>query len=293
MFYRRKLLLSLVESSNRPLSKLDLQKYLFLLCTHQKKPAYEFVPHRFGCYSFQVDADKRTLTKYGYVLDTDKWILDGKHRFTHLLISEDLQALHSVLEGYGHLSGHDLLKRVYAEYPYYAQNSELKSDVLTREMSEAVERARPIPKPARFFTIGYEGISLEAYLRKLMDQKVNLLCDVRKNPLSMKFGFSKNQLRSALSAVGIDYIHMPQLGIESSKRKDLASQNDYDQLFAEYRKTVLRKESDSLKQLTDFVRTHQRIAITCFEADANSCHRSSIAARLMDSDGFGYRVYHL
>ena len=293
MFYRRKLLLSLIEASSRPLSKVELQKYLFLLCAQQKKPAYEFVPRRFGCYSFQVDADKRTLTKFGYIKDTDNWILDGKQSFTHLLKSEDLQSLHSVLARYGHLSEKSLLKKVYAKYPYYAQRSELRNDILTRKQLEAVERARPTPKRARVFTIGYEGISLEAYLRKLMDQRVNLLCDVRKNALSMKFGFSKNQLRSALNAVGIDYKHIPELGIESSKRKSLTSQNDYDDLFAEYRSTVLQKESDSLEQLVEFVKTHKRIAITCFEAEANSCHRSSITAKLMESDCFGYRVLHV
>ena len=67
MFYRRKLLLGLLQSIGRPVNKVDLQKYLFLVCVDQKKSAYEFIPHRFGCFSFQIDADKRTLTKYGLV----------------------------------------------------------------------------------------------------------------------------------------------------------------------------------------------------------------------------------
>ena len=67
MFYRRKLLLGLLQSIGRPVNKVDLQKCLFLVCVDQKKSAYEFIPHRFGCFSFQIDADKRTLTKYGLV----------------------------------------------------------------------------------------------------------------------------------------------------------------------------------------------------------------------------------
>ena len=41
----------------------------------------------------------------------------------------------------------------------------------------------------------------------LIREDVKLLCDVRKNPLSMKFGFSKNQLKGILEGVGIEYIH--------------------------------------------------------------------------------------
>jgi len=45
------------------------------------------------------------------------------------------------------------------------------------------------------FTIGYEGISLEEYFNRLIKNDVKVLVDVRNNPLSMKFGFSKTQLK--------------------------------------------------------------------------------------------------
>ncbi|WP_348602891.1 DUF488 family protein [Bartonella tribocorum] len=42
-----------------------------------------------------------------------------------------------------------------------------------------------------FFTIGYEGKSLENYLNCLLENNIKILCDVRKNPISRKYGFSK------------------------------------------------------------------------------------------------------
>jgi hypothetical protein len=49
-------------------------------------------------------------------------------------------------------------------------------------------------------TIGYEGRSLEAFLNLLLQNSVTLLCDVRRNPLSRKYGFSKSTLSKARSS---------------------------------------------------------------------------------------------
>ena len=64
-----------------------------------------------------------------------------------------------------------------------------------------------------------------------------LLCDVRKNALSMKYGFSRNQLKDACEHVGIQYLHIPDLGIVPKKRKELNTQADYERLFSEYERT--------------------------------------------------------
>ncbi len=67
-----------------------------------------------------------------------------------------------------------------------------------------------------------------------------MLCDVRKNAYSQKYGFSKSQLQKACEGVGISYIHMPELGINSDKRQHLISQSDYDLLFEDYEKNTLQ-----------------------------------------------------
>ncbi len=65
MFYRRKVLLGLLEALNRQVPGTDMQNYLFLVSREQENPSYHFIPYHFGCYSFQASADKRTLAKYG------------------------------------------------------------------------------------------------------------------------------------------------------------------------------------------------------------------------------------
>ena len=54
---------------------------------------------------------------------------------------------------------------------------------------------------------------MEAYLNLLSVDGVTVLCDVRRNPLSRKYGCSKRALESGCTAVGIRYAHLPQLGI--------------------------------------------------------------------------------
>lgn len=293
MFYRRKVLLGLLEALNREVSRIDLQKYLFLVCQAQEKPSYHFVPYKFGCYSFQVEADKRTLTKYGLIGDQERWMLAPDRQFFHLLTQSDQTAVGNVVARFGAVRGRDLIRYVYRTFPYFAINSQIRDDVLSAREQTCVEASRPRGKPARLFTIGYEGQSLEQYLNKLIAQSVSVLCDVRRNPVSMKYGFSKRQLKHACDGLGIHYVHMPELGIDSSKRKGLESANDYEVLFCDYIGTVLRNNSKALDNITLLVRDHGRVALTCFEAEATRCHRGCVVQALQERPDFRHRVCHL
>ena len=131
------------------------------------------------------------------------------------------------------------------------------------------------------FTIGYESLSLESYINKLIINDVRVLCDVRKNAFSQKYGFSKSQLQQACTGVGIEYIHIPELGIDSEERQDLVSQKDYDILFAKYEKTTLKTNEDYLTIILNKIQEKGRVALTCFEKSPIQCHRGRVAKRLM------------
>jgi uncharacterized protein (DUF488 family) len=133
----------------------------------------------------------------------------------------------------------------------------------------------------QLLSIGYEGISLESYINKLIINDVKVLCDVRKNAYSQKYGFSKNQLKKACEGIGIRYIHMPELGIESEKRQHLCSQADYDLLFDQYEKTTLASNHAVLLQVKALIDTEKRVAVTCFEKNTMQCHRTRVANALM------------
>ncbi|WP_424962481.1 DUF488 family protein [Ekhidna sp.] len=285
MYYRRKLLLGVLEEFGGVLSHTRLQKILLLVTRKQEQKSFDFVPYKFGSFSFQANQDLSTLSKKNLVIDRAKslgsdWVLNTEESFLMTLKKEDQAAIKQTKKEVGHLNQRELVKYTYINYPYFATKSQIAEEVLNVEELEKVNAQKRSLDQAAFFTIGYEGISLETYLNKLIINDVRLLCDVRKNPLSMKYGFSKNQLKRACESVGIEYVHIPQLGIESGKRSDLNTINDYKRLFDEYEETTLHENSDYVEEIYNLTGKYRRIAITCFEKEPCMCHRSRVAAAL-------------
>lgn len=294
MYYRRKVLLGLLELTGGSLQRTDLQKLMLLFCKTQETPSYEFVPYKFGAFSFQSYADKRTLTKYGYLAEGDEWQLtDMAKGMSQTLKGEDLYGIKRLLRTLDNKRGKELVRETYLRFPYYAIRSEIAESVLSKEELEVVKANRPTSSEKALLTIGYEGVSLEAYLNKLIVANVKLLCDVRKNPMSMKWGFSKKQLSESCERVGITYMHIPALGIVSDKRKSLNTQADYDKLFEEYEATTLKEETESLSELVALINQHGRVAITCFESCEKQCHRGRIAKTLSAWPNKNFEVEHL
>jgi len=127
------------------------------------------------------------------------------------------------------------------------------------------------------FTIGYEGKSLLEYTAALKRSKVKLVVDVRKNPISRKKGFSKKSLSEALINKGIEYVHLPGLGIDSSRRKELKTFEAYKALFSWYRRTVIKTSAELINDVSDMVSKYKYVALTCFEKDPEYCHRLVVA----------------
>jgi len=145
----------------------------------------------------------------------------------------------------------------------------------------------------KFFTIGYEGNSFEHYLNRLINNNVKVLCDVRKNAISRKYGFSKKTLANALENLGIQYIHFSELGIESEKRKNLIVKSDYDALFEEYENTTLKENAKALENIYNVFLEKKRVAITCFEADHCMCHRNSVVKALLKFPSWQFPIEHI
>lgn len=294
MFYRRKILLSLLEALGGDLSPTDMQKHLFLFTRAQRTSAYDFVPFKYGCYSFGAAADKDPLIRQDHLLDSKTWKLRRGKKYAHLLDPRDLSTLLQHRQAYGHLRGDALIRQVYVNHPYYALNSEIAEGVLGRKQLASL-RAKflPPPEPA-LFTIGYEGKTIEAYVNELVQNGVTVLCDVRRNPVSRKYGFSKGLLERIVKGMGIDYVHVGELGIDSAKRQTLDSPADYDALFEQYRKTTLKENHDAVEFVADLVvRQKKRIALTCFEAKHSSCHRDSVADALQGLSNWEIPVTHI
>lgn len=294
MFYRRKIILALLQIFDGQLDKIRLQKLLFLFTLKQTKAEYDFVPYKFGCYSYSANADLVTMVTKGFLQESPKHFAKvDKTNYLDLVKPEDLKRLQEIKTEYGKMSVNVLMKHTYINYPFYATKSEVAADILTEAELLMVNAARPKNNDTILFTIGYEGISLEEYLVRLLKKDIKVLVDVRNNPLSMKYGFSKSQLKRYCESLGIRYVHLPEVGIQSEQRQALHSQADYDKLFAVYKVDNLTKTIDSQTQILNLLKENKRIALTCFEANICQCHRKHLAEAIETLPGFVYKVEHI
>jgi len=291
MNYRQKTLVGLLSAFGGRLPSTDFQKYLFLFTREfQQEPSFEFVPYRFGSFSFQSYADKRRLVEIGALADSVDWQVQEGFSANGLF---DEAAFNRCYAKYSHLHGTKLLQDVYRRYPYYAINSERAAKIMSAQEFSAIMAARPSATAACFFTIGYEGSSLEAYLNRLIKNNVKTLVDVRRNPLSRKYGFSKKTLSDTVRKLGIGYVHIPELGIASDRRKELNTQADYDRLFKSYEKQELKQNGKALQDLFDIFLKDKRVAITCFEADVCMCHRGRVAKAMSALPDWKFDIRHI
>ena len=294
MYYRRKILLALLEAFDNRLEKISLQKLLLLVTKEQLKPDFYFIPYKYGCFSFQANTDLSTMTKYNQVRVEDNcWIKTDNVKYLITLKERDQQAIRYIKLQYGDKNADELIKYTYIKYPYFAVNSSIAEERLSQEEYQRVLDARPKSNGTILYTIGYEGVSLEEYLNKLILNDIKVLCDVRKNSVSMKYGFSKSQLKKACEGIGIGYIHIPELGIDSDKRQSLNLQVDYDKLFEIYRSEILTQTFGVQIKLLNLLKEKERIALTCFEANINQCHRKHLADAIVRLSGFDYQLKHI
>lgn len=286
LYYRRKIILALIELCDGQVTAKRLQKLLFLFTRLQSTKAFDFVPYKYGCFSFQANQDISTLTTYGYVSlnDTDngRYIkLEKQDDYVSLLNKDDIKSIKSTFLEFGKMKQAELIKYTYQKYPFYAINSSIASDIMSNAELDIIAAQRRHFEETVLFSIGYEGVSLERYINTLIIKDVRVLCDVRKNAFSQKYGFSKKQLQAACTGVGIAYLHMPELGIESSDRQELKTQKDYDSLFDTYERNTLSNREVELKKLLSVIGDNKRIALTCFEKDPRQCHRTRVANELV------------
>ena len=287
-YKRQKALLALLDTFDGKLSRTDLQKLMFLYVREfSEQEHYAFVPYHYGSFSYEMYKDITTLERNGWLSSSKNHIETTTDGFFDDISSDEQQNITRLSMKYKNLKGDELIEYVYNKYPYYA----IKSKIAHRFISnEKLEPYRPLKNNSALYTIGYEGKKFERYLNELIQEDVKVLVDVRKNAHSMKYGFSKGTLQKAVENLGIKYIHIPNLGIESENRKTLQTKADYDALFAEYAKTF-KSKVDDMAYLNELIEHEKRVAITCFEKDVSYCHRGVIAKKM--KSGFKVEVKHL
>ncbi len=286
---RTRRLLGFLHALGDSVGNTDFQKLLFLYCKELSSTGhgattespYEFVPYRNGAFSFTCYADRRRLVERGLLVDEDnRWALTESGRST----GREAQNCSMISFSYRYrgLRGDALIAETYRRYPYYAIRSSIANRVLLDDNTTLSRIASVQPKDTAFrlLSIGYEGRSLENYLNRLLHANVSLLCDVRRNAISRKYGFAKSTLARACDGVGICYKHVPELGIESSQRKGLKTEADFAGLFRKYELKNLPNKKAVLRQIVDWVKSGETVALTCYEREATKCHRHCVTEAL-------------
>jgi uncharacterized protein (DUF488 family) len=275
-YWRQRFLLAFIRQLNGSVTATDLQKLVFLNIMASGSDAYEFVPYKYGSYSFQLAEDLNILHRDGYL----SFSQTEKSTRIKAAGSYSQEASFEIADE----RGDALIRKTYREYPYYALNSEIIGRIFSDRELEQYNSARKarIKTEQVLYTIGYEGKSVEAFINALIKNDIRVLCDVRKNPLSRKFGFSKGKLSHITQAVGVEYVHVPELGIESNKRRSLETVEDYQSLFSDYAKT-LSDRKPWLEQVYTLLCLNSHIALMCYEREPEMCHRHVVRDYLTDT----------
>jgi uncharacterized protein (DUF488 family) len=267
LWTRQKFLIDFLKSTKN-CSKLKMVKIFFIIEKEgkisQSFKFYKFIPYKYGPYSFELFHDIEILEKDNYI-SVDKKNIKYLQSGTNIS-SEFSSILNDYIKKYHKKTETELIEYIYKKYPEYTIFSEISQKKDYKRNRKGV------------FSLGYEGLSIDEFLMKLIEEKVQILVDVRNNPWSMKFGFKKHVLKSFSNRLGIEYLHKPVLGIPGKYRKELKTKEDYDKLFDEYRKQ-LPSLNEEIKTL-HYMAKESRIALMCFEKDPNYCHRTIIAEEL-------------
>lgn len=286
---KQNMLMHMLLARGGGMSSVGFQKLLFFLTRKEQEArgaaSYDFYPHIRGGYSFTAVQERKALIEKGVLEDIKgDWQLRAGVALPPLPAS-DYMLLHCVLSELAEYNDDDLIRKMYREYPHLAVNSIIAEDKLSgdAEALRRIEASKPqwnanIP----LYTIGYEGLSIEEFFSRLHVNGIDCLIDVRRVPFSHKMGFSRERLSDQAQAVKVVYKHFPELGIASSRRRNLATQEDYDTLFAEYEKYDLPGMEPSLRKIAGVIEKGSRVALMCMEARPEQCHRSILARRLAD-----------
>jgi uncharacterized protein (DUF488 family) len=125
--------------------------------------------------------------------------------------------------------------------------------------------------------IGYEGRSIDEFVQELRSVGVSRLADVRLNPISRKPGFSKTALTKALAEVGIAYDHYRNLGNPKVNRAGFSgTAQDLEAARAIYEARLQDPAATEAIEDLAAVGREQKVAVLCFEADQDRCHRDLV-----------------
>lgn len=132
---------------------------------------------------------------------------------------------------------------------------------------------------------------METYVRRLKAADVGVVADVRETAWSHKRGFCRNALKSELSKAGIEYLHVKSAGNPKENRRTATGVAECLRRYKKYLISNPEAVTDLVDVICAAASQHKTVCLTCFERDANDCHRSILVNSLRKR--IGIRPVHL
>lgn len=125
------------------------------------------------------------------------------------------------------------------------------------------------------YTCGYEGLSIDDFITRIVSLGIRTVVDVRELPLSRKKGFSKRAFSARLAEAGIAYVHVPALGCPKRVRDEYRIDRDWPRYTRGYMQH-LATQAPGVRELAKLARGTVS-CLVCFEQDYSQCHRTFVA----------------
>ena len=286
MLTRQKILLKLLHHTRHPFSRTRFVKLAFLLrretCVKDEATFYDFVPYRYGPFSFALYREMDALQRKGYLRWEENRVallndmLPAVARAVEVLPQRVTSAVKGIVRQYAGWSQRALLRDIYARYPWFATRSELP---------ELLPAKLPTAGPARpaVYTMGYQKKSVDAFFDILLRTGIATVVDVRSNPVSRKYGFARRTIRDIAVKLGLEYLHYPQVGIPRAQRANLHDHASHQRLFDLYER-YLKANPQLVIEIAKIVQAKPCVLV-CMEKEAHLCHRGRLAAAVSRMTG--------
>ena len=141
------------------------------------------------------------------------------------------------------------------------------------------------------WTCGHSNVPAAALIDALTSAGMELLCDIRRFPMSRRNPqFNHDALAASLAAVGIEYQHWPSLGGRRTPAKDSINLGLRDAGFRGFADYMATPEFDAALASLVAEADAKRLALMCAEAVPWRCHRSLLSDALLAR---GIEVRHI
>jgi uncharacterized protein (DUF488 family) len=141
------------------------------------------------------------------------------------------------------------------------------------------------------WTIGHSTRSIDDFLELLIQNKIEVLADIRSYPGSKRYPhFNKEEMHKTLPQNNIEYINFKELGGRRKAKRDSHNTNWRNEAFRGYADYMETEEFKNAAKTLEEIAAKKRTAYMCSEAVWWRCHRALVSDYLKYH---GWKVIHI